>query len=330
MPASPTRTAVATPKAEATKAATVAPTRAVTATETVTATAAATATVVAGATATPVGEPVGAPPGSILYDTFENGQFQIYRIRGDGSGKNQILSGASEPALRADNVTLAFHRRTGAGGTGLALISLNNLTGNPQLVTSISNAGYPSWSPDGSTLVYHLPPTGALRGEIWKVAPDGTNATRIAIGVRPAWQPFGNQVLIDGCDGDGANCSSLHTADALNINLDNPKLITHGTNGAWSPNGQQIAFHDYDESGHINVFVANADGSNRRQVTKGTGHDGLPIWSADGQWLYYRSDQNGTGWAIYAIRVDGTNARKIVDAPVNPDIWDYEKLAIAP
>ena len=66
------------------------------------------------------------------------------------------------------------------------------------------------------------------------------------------------------------------------------------------------------------------------QVTNGTGHSGLPIWSANGQWLFYRTDQNGTSWAIYAIRLDGSSAYKITDAPVNGDDWTYEKLAIAP
>jgi hypothetical protein len=46
--------------------------------------------------------------------------------------------------------------------------------------------------------------------------------------------------------------------------------------------------------------------------------------------LFYRTDQGGTGWAIYAIRTSGSDAHKIVDSNVHPDDWIYAKIAIAP
>lgn len=315
----PTQVALGTPTITATKV--------VAATEVVSATAKAKAT----ATGTP--QPTlasAAPSGSIIFDTFENGSFRINQVRADGTGFRVLLNEASEPALSPSGTTLAYRKRNGARGVGLATANLDGT--NEQMIVGTSNAGYPTWSSDGHDIAYHLTPSGGLRAQIfWIVAQPGFQGTLVGLGVRPTWQPGGSRlVMFDGCDGNGANCYSLHTENVFAPDVNNPTFVVRGTNAAWSPNGQMVAFQDVDANGATNVFVANHDGSNKHQITKGTSHDGLPIWSADNQWLFYRSDQNGTSWAIYAVRVDGSGARKIVDAPVNADEWVYEKLAIAP
>ncbi len=271
-----------------------------------------------------------APSGSIIFDTFENGTYRINQVRADGTGSKVLLTGASEPALSPNGATLAYRKRNAAAGKGLATANLDGT--NEQMIVGTSNAGYPTWSSDGQDIAYHLTPGGSSPGQIlWIVAQPGSQGTLVGLGVRPAWQPGGSRfVIFDGCDGNGANCYSLHTENVSSPAVNNPTFVVRGTNAAWSPNGQMVAFQDTDANGATNVFVANRDGSNKHQITKGTSHDGLPIWSADAQWLFYRSDQNGTSWAIYAIRVDGSGARKIVDAPVNANEWVYEKLAVAP
>jgi Tol biopolymer transport system component len=271
----------------------------------------------------------GTPPGSILYDSFENGNFNIYRVRADGTGAQQIIAGGSDPALSPDGGSIAYRMRKDTGGLG---IGISTSTGSyVSTVTEESAAGYPTWSADGNNIAYHILPSGRLSGRIQRIGV-GPNNTPIGIGVgvRPAWQPGGSQnVLFDGCKG-ASDCGSLLALNAFDGDPNNPNLVTFGTAGAWSPNAAQIAFQAPDDNGNTQIFVANADGSNRTQVTTDIGTHGMPIWSSDGQWLFYRSDQGGLGWAIFAIRTNGTDARKIVDSPVHPDQWIYAKLAIAP
>ncbi len=64
------------------------------------------------------------------------------------------------------------------------------------------------------------------------------------------------------------------------------------------------------------------------RLTNSPSSDGLPVWSPDGQWIAFRSDRGG-GWAIYAMRADGSDLRKIVDAPVLP-VWFFEKMGWRP
>lgn len=306
----------------------------VTASGTVTATAVATTTVKATAvpTAADTGKPPvtgGTPPGSILFDSFENGGFNIYRVRADGSGLTQLIAGGSEPALSPDGSRIAYRMRRDTGGLGIGIASS---TGAYQsTITEESTAGYPTWSADGNNIAYNMVPGGNRSGQIMRIAVGaGNTPVAVANGWRPAWQPNSSvNVLYDGCKG-GTDCGSLLTINAYEGDPNNPKLLTVGANGAWSPNSAQIAFQATDDKGLSQIWIVNADGSNRRQVTKDVGTHGMPIWSSDGQWLFYRTDQGGTGWAIYAIRTSGTDARKIVDSNVHPDLWVYAKLAIAP
>jgi dipeptidyl aminopeptidase/acylaminoacyl peptidase len=312
--------------AAATPAATVAATTA--ATTTVAATVAATTTVAAE---TPVAPPVGGtPPGSILFDSYENGTFNVYRVRADGSGLAQIIAGASDPALSPDGSRIAYRMRRDVGGLGIALANSNG--GFEATVTEESAAGYPTWSPDGSNLAYNVVPGNTrLPAQILRLpAAAGNQPTVVGDGWRPSWQPgAGNLILFDGCRG-ATDCGSLLTLNAFDGDPANPTLLTNGQGGSWSPGGNQIAFQAGDANGLAQIWVANADGSERRQITTDVGTHGMPVWSSDGQWLFYRSDQGGLGWAIFAIRTNGTDARKIVDSNVHPDQWVYAKLTIAP
>lgn len=322
--------AAATPAATTTGGET--PQATVIATAVTTATAQVTATVIAPTVVAETAIPPaagGTPPGSILFDTFENGEFNIYRVRADGTGLQQLIAGGSDPSLSPDGSRIAYRMRKDTGGLGIGIATS---TGSyVSTVTEESAAGYPTWSADGNNLGYHILPSGRLSGRIQRiqVGPNNTPVD-VAIGVRPAWQPSGSlNVLFDGCKGP-TDCGSILTINAFEGDPNNPNLVVFGTAGAWSPNSSQIAFQAPDDKGSTQIFISNADGSGRTQVTTDTGTHGMPIWSSDGAWLFYRSDQGGLGWALFAIRTNGSDARKIVDSNVHPDQWIYAKLAIAP
>ena len=60
-------------------------------------------------------------------------------------------------------------------------------------------------------------------------------------------------------------------------------------NVAWSPDGARIVFQNYDPGDPI--FVSDPTGANAQQIyiAGPGGHNHFPVWSADGQWIYFVS-----------------------------------------
>jgi Tol biopolymer transport system component/serine/threonine protein kinase len=74
----------------------------------------------------------------------------------------------------------------------------------------------------------------------------------------------------------------------------------------WSPDGRVIAFAAA-APGQMrpDIWVVDARGGTPRQLTSDPSYDTLLGWSADGQWLYFRSDQAGSGWDVWRVPVSG-------------------------
>ena len=114
-------------------------------------------------------------------------------------------------------------------------------------------------------------------------------------------------------DADGANQRNL-TAD----------LGLFAADAEWSPDGLHIAFvgsTDMDSSGSGVVFVMNADGTGRTQITEGP-YDSAPSWSPDSNQIVFARlfpDMYGpigsfsSAAKIFVIDSDGSNERQITD-----------------
>ena len=74
-----------------------------------------------------------------------------------------------------------------------------------------------------------------------------------------------------------------------------------------SPDGELISYHE-----NYQVYIASADGSNRRHIETGNPFNFAPRWSADGQWLLFASGVHGRS-NPYIVRRDGTDLRELVD-----------------
>ena len=98
----------------------------------------------------------------------------------------------------------------------------------------------------------------------------------------------------------------------------------------WSPDGATIAFiygnivvgvgggglAPYNPSEQsacdqrLNVYVMDADGSNRKRLTDNTGDSFEPVWSRDGtEIVFSRAGQNG---GFFVMKADGSNVRRFV------------------
>ncbi len=279
-----------------------------------------------GATAKP-----SAPTGKIAYSvvTGEAPKFHtVWVANADGSNPHQIMTHAYWPALSPDGKQIAYLGRPEGQSEGLYL---GEVGGKGTLLVIHPGVCCISWSRDGNWIVYvQSNKANQPGGAIFMLKVDGFYKTIVNLGVEgngPAFSPDGKQIVFSGCVPNTSTCGLMTVATSGGAS----RIITrdNGGNADWSARG--IVYQSNDSANNRQVFFINPDGTGRKQLTSGKSNDGQPVWSRDGEAIFWRSDQNGTAWAIYVMNADGTHQRKLVDnIPPDPNLWGWESLSIAP
>ena len=97
----------------------------------------------------------------------------------------------------------------------------------------------------------------------------------------------------------------------------------------WSPDGRMIAFNSlsHDGLGGYDVYVMNADGSDRRRLTRGAG---FHAWSPEGRKIAFSGRRDGNV-GVYVMNADGSGERRLTRNPAGETAlaWspDGRKLA---
>ena len=87
--------------------------------------------------------------------------------------------------------------------------------------------------------------------------------------------------------------------------------------------GSMVTYTEPDDNGNTQVFVADADGSNARQLTHGEGGARGPRWSPDGSMIAYERDTSGESQIFVVDVPDGTSTQVTDEAggAVDPGGW---------
>jgi WD40 repeat protein len=204
------------------------------------------------------------------------------------------------------------------------------------------NAGYASWSPDGSLIAYTVFGTSgddaAAESVLWTVLPDGTEAARLDDSDEWRWIPrvtpdgewvlytqeaAGGPFVEEGPVGPGAAAGPqgplsvpLPHADIWRMEADgsgDPERLTdqEGDDRAPvpSPDGTLVLF-DTTRDGNTELYVMNADGADPRRLTDDPGEDWGGSWSPDGTSIAFNSTRSGA-MEIYVMDADGSNVRQV-------------------
>lgn len=184
-----------------------------------------------------------------------------------------------QPAWSPLGDRIAFASDRDSAGTDIYLMDVNgqNLV---RLTTDSSNDAQPTWSPTGDRIAFASDRRGGGGTDIYVMDTLGNNVVNLtnnaAVDLAPAWSPDGLKIAFHSDrDPSGFAVWVIDTtgANPLKISPTNPPCELP----SWTPDGLRIA---YDCDGDI--YVANADGSNRVRITRTSTQqrlESMPRWS---------------------------------------------------
>lgn len=264
-------------------------------------------------------------------------EFEVWDVARCQKLKTLRFSGAGKEEDRlahrvADEVVGAFTGKPGVSSTEVAFISDRSGAkelyladvdgGNVRQVTRNKTINeFPSWGPDGDTLLYTsyredrmpglfvLSRTGRSPGRVFKNLRPGASMYRGVIdpsGQKVAVvQSVGGATKIFVLDRNGQNARQLTTGNSLEVSP------------SWSPDGSRLAFIS-DRTGGPQVYVMNADGSNQKRVTFQGGYNTGAAWSPDGKWIAFESRVGGQ-FDIWLTDPEGSTSVPLVEHPATDE-----------
>ncbi len=272
----------------------------------------------------------------------------IYVINADGTGLRRLTDGL-DPAWSPDGKKVAFARWRDPRG----IYVIDEDGRNETLLFGWSQAKAPAWSPDGSHIVFTRRYGGqeediekSFWGFHWTIPAHPwwkLGLVRVADryftdllcydhSFSPTWSPDGKVIAYDSDYGlhltspDGTIGGQFYDRSLYALSTD-----VRDTSPAWSPDGSKIAFM-FNQHDHQEIYVMNADGSNRVRLTHEKPFAGRPpnnvspAWSPDSRHIAFFTDRNGK-WELYVMNADGSDQRPMFETALDGLEFEYGFVA---
>ena len=243
----------------------------------------------------------------------------------DGTGERAIATSddlrwfeEDGPAWSPDGRMIACQEGTAAAGDisySLVGVDVENGAVKELSPKRWNNIGRAVWMPDGRAVL--LLAFDVDYWQLWRVSLPGGEAAPITNFLNGSGQTSlgvtadGRKVVTVALD----TVSQVWTVPA-NGDTSRAKQITSGAGQdghrglAWTPDGR-IVFSSRD-GGQSDMWIMNADGSNRRRLTSDVNKDYAPAFSPDGRYLIFETNRSKSNLTeIWRMDLDGGNLKQL-------------------
>ena len=229
----------------------------------------------------------------------------------DGQNEKRIVT-RPQPIRIADNQfsfdgrSIAFaagQSRTGSNDFGLFQVDL--VTGEEREITSerFFNVKYLQWLPSGDELLLTARPCEQQKFSIWKVSVRTGSVTQLT-------HDDGNFSGLS-LDSEGHNLVVTKVDNNFAIYLESlgdrtaRRLLAPGASCGFMPDGR-IVF----ESKDLDIWIVDAQGNNKRQLTNEASSDIKPIVARDARSIVFTSNRSGVNH-LWRMNIDGSDPKQL-------------------
>ena len=288
-----------------------------------------------GPTATPTITPTPFPTDRIVFVSRRDGNLELYVMGGDGANQTRFTGSATAeitPAWSPGGSKIAF--ASDQEGNFQIYVMAGDGSSQTRLTTNSGVDTAPNWSADGRQIVFAS--EGNQAGtrsdrhlEIYVMSAVGSGQTRLP-------KEDAGEFVKGSCTVPSAAEPAKGMGFIRHMEMD----------PAWSPDARKIAFtfrsycHPstipipsspfFPRNESVEIYVMDADGSNRTRITNNRAFDGWPTWSPDGSKLAFESDRDGDS-EIYVMAADGSKQIRLTnnDAFDGQPTWDPDGSKLA-
>jgi Tol biopolymer transport system component len=255
----------------------------------------------------------------------------------EGVAASAALAPSAAQFAVSDHGTLVYV--PGQSTTIERLISWMDRAGKSSpLLAKSTNWSHPRFSPDGRRLAIDIVndtsnPSGSVRSSsIWIYEWTRDNLSRVTFGAgdahNPVWTPDGERVVFSSRDNnaaaaDDSSPSNLYWQRADGAG-DGQRLTQSAQNqipGSWHPSGKFLAFSENIVQANPNIWVLPVEGNETAGWKPGkptvflstTAIEEEPMFSPDGRWLAYQSNESGT-YEVYVRPFPGPGGKWLISS----------------
>ena len=170
----------------------------------------------------------------------------------------------------------------------------------------------PSWSPDGTKLMFMSSVAGPPNIYMADVSGGGLKRITSSTGpdTSPVWNPkTGLRVAYVSGRGGLPQLYVMNSDGTDSEKVDLPDM-GYVVDPDWSPNGQLLAFCWRRPEGNFDIYVMEVATRKLVQLTRDAGRNEKPSWAPDGRHLVFQSNRTGR-WQIWTMIADGTEVRQL-------------------